>query len=71
MVIDQGNFHIVDNNIISTNTWELAHLQKPAEPYLTQSVDFISDRRFLTIRIPKSWQNFRSIAVLHVCIEFI
>ena len=42
MVMDQGNFHIVDNDFKFTITWELAHLPKSTESHLDQSVDFIS-----------------------------
>ena len=47
MVMDQGNFHIVDNDFKFTITWELAHLPKSTESYLDQSVDFISGLIFL------------------------
>ena len=39
MVIDQGNFHIIDNDLKLTSTWELAHLPKPPESHFnTESV---------------------------------
>ena len=66
MVMDQGNFHLMDNDLKFTIIWELAYLPKSTEPQLNQTVDFISSRSFLTHTNPESWQNFRSIAVLHV-----
>ena len=46
MVIDQGNFHIVDNDIKFTNTWEFADFPKSAESHLGKFVDFICDHWF-------------------------
>ena len=66
MVMDQGNFHLMDNNLKFTIIWELADLPKSTEPQLNRTVDFISSRSFLTHTNPESWQNSRSIAVLHV-----
>ena len=66
MVMDQGNFHIVDNDVHFTIIWELTHLSKYTELHLNQSVDFISQRSFFTCTNSESWQNFCSIAVLHV-----
>ena len=42
MVMDQGNFHIVDNDLKFTIIWELAYLPKSTESHLDESVDFIS-----------------------------
>ena len=47
LYMNQGNLHIVDNDFKFTTTWELPDLPKSTEPHLNQSVDFISDRRFL------------------------
>ena len=66
MVMGQGNFHIVDNDLDITIIWELTHLPKSTELHLNQSLDFISQRSFFTCTNSESWQNFRSIAVLHV-----
>ena len=66
IVIDQGKLHKVDNDPKFTNFWELANFPKPTEPQLNRTVDFISDRSFLTHTNPESWQNFRSIGVVHV-----
>ena len=63
MVMDQGNFHIVDNDVHFTIIWELSHLSKSTELHLNQSVDFISQRSFFTCTNSESWQNFRSIGV--------
>ena len=68
MVIDQGNFHVMDNDLKFTISWKLAYLSKSTLPYLNRFVDFISDRSFVTSTNPKSWQNFHSIAVLQVYI---
>ena len=48
MVMDQGNFHLMDNDLKFTLIWELAFLPKSTEPQLNQTVDFISSRSFLT-----------------------
>ena len=66
MVIYQGNFHLMDNNLKFTIIWELTYLPKSTEPQLNRTVDFISSRSFLTHTNPESWQNFRSFAILHV-----
>ena len=68
MVMDQGNFHIMDNDLNFTIIWELAHFLKSTALHLNQNVDFISRRSLLTCTNSESWQNFRSIAVLHVFI---
>ena len=68
MVMDQGNFHIVDNDLDITIIWELTHLPKSTELHLNQSLDFINRRSLLTRTNPESWQNFSSIAVLRVYI---
>ena len=65
MVMDQGNLQIEDKCLKSTITWEFANLQKSTELHLNQFVDFISQRSFFTCAHSESWQNFRSIAVLH------
>ena len=46
MVIDQGNFHIVDNALNFINISELTHLPKSTESHLGKFVDFISGHRF-------------------------
>ena len=46
MLIDQGNFHKVENTLKYTNTRELAHLPKSTESHLDRSVDFISSPAF-------------------------
>ena len=66
IVIDQGKLHKVDNDLKFTNSWELANFPKPTEPQLNRTVDFISDRSFLTHTNPESWQNSRSIGIVHV-----
>ena len=48
MVIDQGNFHIVNNDLKFANNWELTHFPKSAAPRLNQYVDFIITRSFFT-----------------------
>ena len=45
MVMDQGNFHLMDNDLKFTIIWELAYLPKSTESQLNRSVDFISNRR--------------------------
>ena len=65
MVINQGNFHLVGNDLKFTILWELAHLPKPTYPHLKQFVDFIVSRSFFICKNPNSWQKFRSITVLH------
>ena len=65
MVMDQGNLQIEDKGLKSTITWEFANLQKSTELHLNQFVDFISHSSFFTCANSESWQNSRSIAVLH------
>ena len=64
IVIDQGSFHKVDNDLKFTNIWELAHLPKSTKPQLPQSVDFIMDLTFWNRTYSKSPQNFRSYDIL-------
>ena len=71
MVMDQGNFYIVDNDLTFTITWELTHLSKSTKLHFNQSVDFISRRSFFTSKNSESWQNLRSLAVLHVYIALL
>ena len=71
MVMDQGNFHLMDNNLKFTIIWELTYLSKSTEPQLNRTVDFISDRSFLSHTNPESWQNSRSIAVSHVSVAYL
>ena len=66
IVIDQGNLHLVENDLNFTNTWELTHLLKSTESHLDQSVDFISGLNFWSRTYSESPQNFPSIAVLHI-----
>ena len=54
MVMDQGDFNLMDNNLKFTIFWELAYLSKSAEPQLNQTLDFISDHSFLTHTNPES-----------------
>ena len=65
MVMDQGNFHIEDNDFKFTITWELAHLPKSTESHLDQSVDFISCLIFWNRTYSDSPQNFRSYDTLN------
>ena len=65
MVMDQGNFHIVDNDFKFTITWELAHFPKSTESHLDQSVDFISGLLFSNCTYSESPQNFRSYDTLN------
>ena len=65
-VMNQGNFHLVDNGLKFTMNLELGHLPKSTLPLVNQFVGFISSRSFVTYTNPKSWQNFRSITLLHV-----
>ena len=60
IVIDQGNFHKVDIDLIFTNTWELAHLPKSTESHLDQSVDFITSLASKSRTYSEIPQNFRS-----------
>ena len=66
MVMDQGNFHIVDNDLKFTIIWELAYLPKSTESHLDRSIDFISDLTFWSRTYSESPQNFRSYDILHV-----
>ena len=68
MVMDQGYFHIVDNDVKFTITRKLPFLPKSSELQLNKSVDFISDLSFFTCTHAKSYWNFRSIAILHVSV---
>ena len=65
MVMDQGNFHIVDNDLKFTIIWELAYLPKSTESHLDRSIDFISDLTFWNRTYSKSPQNLRSYDILH------
>ena len=65
MVMDKGNLQIEDKGLKSTITWEFANLQKSTELHLNQFVDFISHSSFFTCANSESWQNSRSIAILH------
>ena len=71
MVMDQGNFHLMDNDLKFTIIWELTNLPKSTELHLNQYVDFISQRRFFTCTNSESRQNSHSIAVLHVFIALL
>ena len=64
MVMDQGNFHIVDNDLKFTIIWELAYLPKSTESHLDQSIDFISSLTFWSRTYSESPQNFRSYDIL-------
>ena len=64
MVIDQGNFHIVDNDLKFTITWKLLILWVSAKSHLDQSTDFISGHRFLNCTYSQSSQNFGEIKPL-------
>ena len=46
MVIDQGNFHIVNNPLKFINISELTHFPKSAESHLGKFVDFICGHWF-------------------------
>ena len=54
MVMDQGNFHLMDNDLKFTIIWELAYLPKSTEPQLNRCVDFISGRRLKIVNILKA-----------------
>ena len=71
MVIDQVDFHIEDNDIKFTCTYELAHLPKPPESYLIRCVDFIPCLTFSNHTYSESSQNTCSIVILHVSIALI
>ena len=66
IVIDQGYFHKVDNDLKFTNIWELAHFLKSTESHLDRAVDFISGLTFWSSTYSESPQNFRSYDILHV-----
>ena len=66
MAIGQGNFHIKENSIKFTNSWELMNLSKSAEFHLDQYVDFFSGLTFWNRTYSESPQNFRSYDILHV-----
>ena len=66
MVINQGNFHLVDNDLKFTISWKLAYLPKSTYPHLKWFLDFIISRSFYICANPKNWQNSSSIAVLRV-----
>ena len=66
MVIDQGNYHIVDNDLKFTYSWEWTNLLTSGKSHLNWSVHFISDRSFKKRTYYESWQNSRSIAVLRI-----
>ena len=68
MVIDRGNFPIVNNDLKFTITWDLAHFWVSAKPHLYQSVHFILGHSFLTCINYESLVNFHSIAVLQVSV---
>ena len=65
-VICHGNFHIEDNDLKYTSSWESAHFPKSAGSQLNRFVRFISNRRFINHTNSKRSQNFRSIDVLQV-----
>ena len=58
IVIDQGYFHKVDNDLKFTNTWELANFPKSTESHLDRLVDFISGLTFWNRTYSESLQNF-------------
>ena len=66
MVMGQGNFYLMDNDLKFTIIWELAYFPKSTEPQINRSVDFISGRSYYNHKNSQISQNFRSIAVLHV-----
>ena len=65
IVIDQGSFHKVDNDLKFTNIWELAHFLISTESHLDRAVDFISGLTFWNRTYSESPQNFRSYDILH------
>ena len=65
MAIGQGNFHIKENSLKFTNSWELMNLSKSAEFHIYKCTDFISGLTFWTRTYSKSWQNIRSYDILH------
>ena len=48
MVMNQGNIHLMDDELKFTIIWELTYFPKSTEPQLNQTVDFISSRSFFT-----------------------
>ena len=62
-----SNFHIVDNDLKFTNTWELPHLPKAALSYLEMSVEFINGSKFKNRPMSESWQISHSFTVC-VCV---
>ena len=58
IVIYQGKFHKVDNDLKFTNTWELANFPKSTESHLDGLVDFISGLTFVSRTYSESLQNF-------------
>ena len=68
MVMDQGNFHLIDNGLKFSIMWELPYLPKSTEPQLNRSLDIFSGRSYFNHKNSQTSQNFRSIAVLHVSV---
>ena len=64
--MDRSNFHIEDNDLKFTSTWELAHLSKSTDLHLKRPVDFISGLTYLSRTYSESPQNFCSYDILHV-----
>ena len=60
MVIDRGNFPIVNNDLKFTITWDLAHLWVSAEPH------FISGHSSFTCINYESLVNFHFIVILQI-----
>ena len=54
MVIDQGNYHIVDNDLKFTYSWEWTNLSTSAKSHLNKSVHFISNRCLKNVLIMKA-----------------
>ena len=46
MVMDQGDFNLMDKNLKFTIFWELAYLSKSTESQLNPSLDLITNSRF-------------------------
>ena len=59
IVIDQGNFHKKEIDLIFTNALEMAHLPESTESQLDQSVDFINSLALKIRTYSESLQNFR------------
>ena len=68
IAISQGNFHIKDNGLKFTNSWEFTNLSKSAEFHLNRCADFISSPTFWNRTDYESWQNFGSFSALHVSV---